>query len=68
MDNKEMTNPEIPGCPPGEVRGRRRTMRVLAVTGVASNMSEAHRRAYQGASLVTFEGKVTRSDIARAAI
>lgn len=42
--------------------------RVLAVTGVASNMSEAHRRAYQGASLVTFEGKVTRSDIARAAI
>jgi len=34
MDNKEMTNPEIPGCPPGEVRGRRRTMRLLAVTGV----------------------------------
>src|ERR1700689_478511 len=34
MDNKEMTNPEIPGCPPGEVRGRRRTMRLLPVTGV----------------------------------
>ena len=41
--------------------------RVLAVTGVAATMSEARRRAYQGASLVTFEGKVTRSDIARAA-
>jgi RND family efflux transporter MFP subunit len=34
MDEKEVTNPEIPGCPPGEVRGRRRTMRVLAVAGV----------------------------------
>ena len=34
MDNKDMTNAEIPGCPPGEVRGRRRTMRLLAVTGV----------------------------------
>ena len=34
MDDKEITNAEIPGCPPGEVRGRRRTMRVLAVTGV----------------------------------
>jgi phosphoribosylamine--glycine ligase len=42
--------------------------RVLAVTGVAPNMSEAHRRAYLGASLVTFEGKVTRSDIAQSAI
>jgi len=42
--------------------------RVLAVTGVASNVSEAHRRAYLGASLVNFEGKVTRSDIARSAI
>jgi len=34
MADKEITNAEIPGCPPGEVRGRRRTMRVLAVTGV----------------------------------
>jgi len=34
MDDKEITNTEIPGCPPGEVRGRRRTMRLLAVTGV----------------------------------
>jgi RND family efflux transporter MFP subunit len=34
MDDKQITNAEIPGCPPGEVRGRRRTMRLLAVTGV----------------------------------
>src|ERR1700734_2479585 len=34
MGDKEITKAEIPGCPPGEVRGRRRTMRVLAVTGV----------------------------------
>ena len=34
MGDKEITNAEIPGCPPGEVRGRRRTMRLLAVTGV----------------------------------
>ena len=34
MDDKEITNTEIPGCPPGEVRGRRRTMRLLAVAGV----------------------------------
>jgi RND family efflux transporter MFP subunit len=34
MDNKDITNAEIPGCPPGELRGRRRTMRLLAVTGV----------------------------------
>jgi RND family efflux transporter MFP subunit len=34
MPDKEITNTEIPGCPPGEVRGRRRTMRLLAVTGV----------------------------------
>jgi phosphoribosylamine--glycine ligase len=42
--------------------------RVLAVTGVAATMTEAHRRAYRGASLVTFEGKVTRSDIAQSVI
>jgi RND family efflux transporter MFP subunit len=34
MDNKDITNAEIPGCPQGELRGRRRTMRLLAVTGV----------------------------------
>jgi RND family efflux transporter MFP subunit len=34
MDDKEIAKTEIPGCPPGEVRGRRRTMRLLAVTGV----------------------------------
>jgi RND family efflux transporter MFP subunit len=34
MPDKEITNAEIPGCPPGEVRGRRRTMRLLALTGV----------------------------------
>ncbi len=34
MDDKETTNAEIPGCPAGEVRGRRRTMRFLAVAGV----------------------------------
>jgi RND family efflux transporter MFP subunit len=34
MDDKEITNVEIPGCPPGEVRGRRRTMRLLAAAGV----------------------------------
>jgi RND family efflux transporter MFP subunit len=34
MPDKEIANAEIPGCPPGEVRGRRRTMRLLAVTGV----------------------------------
>ena len=39
--------------------------RVLAVTAVAPTLDEARRRAYQGASLVTFEGKVMRSDIAR---
>jgi RND family efflux transporter MFP subunit len=34
MDDKQVTNAEIPGCPPGEVRNRRRTMRVLGVAGV----------------------------------
>ena len=42
--------------------------RVLAVTGVADSLAEARRRAYAGASLVTFEGKVQRTDIARAAV
>jgi len=34
MDEKEIANAEIPGCPAGEVRGRRRTMRFLAAAGV----------------------------------
>ena len=42
--------------------------RVLAVTGVGRHLGEARRRAYAGASLVTFEGQVQRTDIARAAV
>jgi len=38
--------------------------RVLAVTGVGASIAEARQRAYEGATLVTFEGKVMRSDIA----
>jgi len=38
--------------------------RVLAVTGVADTIAEARRRAYEGAALITFEGRVMRSDIA----
>ena len=34
MDDHEVTSAQIPGCPPGEVRGRRRTMRGLAMAGV----------------------------------
>jgi len=41
--------------------------RVLAVTGVADTLDDARRRAYEGASLITFEGKVMRTDIARVA-
>ena len=40
--------------------------RVLAVTGVGATLPEARRRAYEGAALVTFEGRVMRSDIALA--
>ena len=39
--------------------------RVVAVTAVASSLLDARRRAYEAASLITFEGKVMRSDIAR---
>jgi len=39
--------------------------RVLAVTGVGESVAEARRRAYEGAALITFEGRVMRSDIAR---
>jgi phosphoribosylamine--glycine ligase len=38
--------------------------RVLAVTGVGETLPEARRRAYEGAALITFEGRVMRSDIA----
>jgi phosphoribosylamine--glycine ligase len=41
--------------------------RVLAVTGLGVDVAEARRRAYEGASLVTFRGSVRRSDIARRA-
>jgi phosphoribosylamine--glycine ligase len=42
--------------------------RVLAVTGVGATVPEARRRAYEGVSLVNFEGRVMRSDIALGAI
>ena len=42
--------------------------RVLAITGVGPSLDEARRRAYQGAALVTFEGRVMRHDIARDAV
>jgi phosphoribosylamine--glycine ligase len=38
--------------------------RALAVTGVGETLAEARRRAYEAASLITFEGRVMRSDIA----
>jgi phosphoribosylamine--glycine ligase len=38
--------------------------RVVAVTGVGDTLAEARSRAYRGASLVTFEGRVMRNDIA----
>jgi phosphoribosylamine---glycine ligase len=41
--------------------------RVLAVTGLGENIAEARRRAYEGASLITFRGSVRRRDIALAA-
>ena len=42
--------------------------RVLAITGVGESLRQARERAYEGASLVTFEGRVMRSDIALAVI
>jgi len=42
--------------------------RVLAVTGMAPTIREARRRAYEAASLITFEGRVMRTDIAREAV
>ncbi|HWD95429.1 MAG TPA: phosphoribosylamine--glycine ligase [Acidimicrobiales bacterium] len=41
--------------------------RVLAVTGLGDNLVDARRRAYEGATLITFRGSVRRSDIALAA-
>jgi phosphoribosylamine--glycine ligase len=38
--------------------------RALAVTGVGATLAEARRRAYDGATLITFEGRVMRNDIA----
>jgi phosphoribosylamine--glycine ligase len=38
--------------------------RVVAVTGVGDTLEQARSRAYRGASLITFEGRVMRSDIA----
>jgi len=38
--------------------------RVVAVTGLGANVTAARQRAYEGASLVTFEGCVRRSDVA----
>jgi len=40
--------------------------RVLAISAVGETLDEARRRAYDAAALVTFEGRVMRSDIARA--
>ena len=42
--------------------------RVLAVTGVGDTVVDARRRAYEGAALVNFEGRVMRRDIADGAI
>jgi phosphoribosylamine--glycine ligase len=42
--------------------------RVLAVTGVGPTLGLARERAYQGAALVTFEGRVMRTDIALAVV
>ena len=42
--------------------------RVLAITAVGETIGEARRRAYEAASLVTFEGRVWRTDVARAAV
>jgi phosphoribosylamine--glycine ligase len=38
--------------------------RALSVTGVADTLALARRRAYDAAALITFEGRVMRSDIA----
>jgi phosphoribosylamine--glycine ligase len=40
--------------------------RVLAITGTGATMAQARERAYRAVALVTFEGRVVRSDIALA--
>jgi phosphoribosylamine--glycine ligase len=42
--------------------------RVLAVTALGPTLASARMRAYEGAALVTFEGRVMRTDIALAAV
>ncbi|HEY5437676.1 MAG TPA: phosphoribosylglycinamide synthetase C domain-containing protein, partial [Acidimicrobiales bacterium] len=42
--------------------------RVVAVTAVGDTVEQARRRAYDGATLITFEGRVMRHDIALAAL
>jgi phosphoribosylamine---glycine ligase len=42
--------------------------RVLSVTGVGQTLADAHERAYRGASLIDFDGKQLRRDIAHAAL
>ena len=42
--------------------------RVLCVTATGSSLEQARTRAYEAASLVTFEGRVMRRDIARDAL
>ncbi len=41
--------------------------RVLAVTGLGEDLTQARERAYAGARQITFEGRVMRNDIARGA-
>jgi phosphoribosylamine---glycine ligase len=41
--------------------------RVLAVTGIGATLPEAHRRAYDAVSMIDFEGKQLRRDIAHTA-
>jgi phosphoribosylamine--glycine ligase len=41
--------------------------RVLSVTGVGQTLADAHERAYRAASLIDFDGKQYRRDIAHAA-
>jgi phosphoribosylamine--glycine ligase len=42
--------------------------RVLAVTGRGATLKDALRRAYEGASLIEYEGKILRKDIGRRAL
>jgi phosphoribosylamine--glycine ligase len=42
--------------------------RVLSVTGVGQTLADAHERAYRATSLIDFDGKLLRRDIAHAAM